>query len=136
VKPNDTRGGGAAGELSTLIGKDAIIEGKLAIKQSMRIDGRIKGEVEATETVTVGSTGEVEGNIKAKSVVVGGKVYGSLLATGRVTLESSAELRGDLTASRLIIEEGARFNGHSSMDGETFIKSKPQLSLDNPPEQM
>jgi len=134
MKPNDLRGGGTPGELSTLIGKDAVIEGKLAIKQSIRIDGRIKGEVEATDTVTVGNSGEVEGDIKAKNVVVGGKVHGSLLSTGKVTLESSAELRGDLTASRLIIEEGARFNGRSSMDGESFIKSKPQLTLDNPPD--
>ena len=134
MKLNDTRTGGPPAELSTLIGKDAVIEGKLIIKQSIRVDGRIKGEVEATDTVTVGSSGEVEGNIKAKNVVVGGKVNGSLDISGKVTLESSSELRGDLSASRLIIEEGARFNGSSSMNGETpHIHPKPQIKLDEPP---
>jgi cytoskeletal protein CcmA (bactofilin family) len=134
VKLNDVKGSGPQGELSTLIGKDAVIEGKVAVKQSIRIDGRVKGELEATDTVTVGGTGEIEGNIRAKNVVVGGKVQGSLDVTGKITLESSSILRGDLSASRLIIEEGAVFNGRSAMDGETKIgKPQPHITLDNPP---
>jgi cytoskeletal protein CcmA (bactofilin family) len=134
VKLNDTRGTTTPGELSTLIGKDAVIEGKVVVKQSIRVDGRVKGEVEASDTVTVGNTGEVEGNIKAKNVVVGGKVQGSLESTGKITLEASSILRGDLTASRLIIEEGAVFNGRSSMNGEsTVVKPKSQINLENPP---
>jgi cytoskeletal protein CcmA (bactofilin family) len=135
VKLNDVKGAGAPGELSTLIGRDAVIDGKVIIKQSIRVDGRIKGELDAADTVTVGNTGEVEGDIKAKNVVVGGKVKGSLNVTGKVTLEAASELRGDLTASRLIIEEGARFNGRSSMNGETESpKPKPQINLETPPE--
>jgi cytoskeletal protein CcmA (bactofilin family) len=134
VKLNDTRGTTTPGELSTLIGKDAVIEGKVVVKQSIRVDGRVKGEVEASDTVTVGNTGEVEGNIKAKNVVVGGKVQGSLESSGKITLEASSILRGDLTAGRLIIEEGAVFNGRSSMNGESaVVKPKPQISLENPP---
>ena len=134
MKLNETRGTTSPGELSTLIGKDAVIEGKVVVKQSIRVDGRVKGEVEASDTVTVGNTGEVEGNIKAKNVVVGGKVQGSLESSGKVTLEASSILRGDLTASRLTIEEGAVFNGRSSMNGESgTLKPKPQINLDNPP---
>lgn len=138
MKMNDTRGSTAPSELS-LIGKDATIEGKLTIKQSIRIDGRIIGEVEAADTVTVGSNGDIDGNIKAKNVVVGGKVKGSLNVTGKVTLESAAELRGDLSASRLTIEEGAIFNGRSAMEGGTTPPPKstppsPSITLDTPPD--
>lgn len=136
MKMNDTRGSAASSELS-LIGKDATIEGKLSIKQSIRIDGRIKGEVEAADTVTIGGSGDIEGNIKAKNVVIGGKVSGSLVVTGKVTLEAAAELHGDLSASRLIIEEGAVFNGRSSMEGGTTTPVKipppsPSIKLDSP----
>ena len=136
MKMNDTRGSAAPSEIS-LIGKDVTIEGKLSIKQSIRIDGRIKGEVDATDTVTVGGNGDIEGNIKAKNVVIGGKVNGSLNVTGKVTLETSAELRGDLSASRLTIEEGAVFNGRSSMEGGTVAPAKtpppsPSIKLDSP----
>ncbi|KPL07655.1 hypothetical protein AMJ86_03575 [bacterium SM23_57] len=134
MKINDTRGAGPPGELSTLIGKDAVIEGTLITKQSLRIEGRIKGEVEATDTVTIGGSGEVEGNIKAKNVVVGGRVKGSLDVAGKVTLESASQLDGDLSASRLIIEEGAQFNGRSSMNKDSALpKPKPQITLDTPP---
>lgn len=133
MKLNETRGTGASGELSTLIGKDAVIEGKVLVKQSIRIDGRVKGELEAADTATVGGTGEVEGNIKAKNIVVGGKVQGSLDATAKVTLEATSVLRGDLSASRLIIEEGAVFNGRSSMDADSAAhKSKPPSAPESP----
>lgn len=105
------------GELSTIIGPDANLEGRLDIKASMRIDGRIKGELVSSETVTIGPGGIVEGDVTAKDVIVGGKVTGKLNASGKVVLESKAILIGDLKTARLIVEEGAVFNGSSDMGG-------------------
>ena len=52
-------------ELNTIIGKDSVINGKLSIQNSLRIDGRIVGEVLSTGSITIGSNGEVEGDIVA-----------------------------------------------------------------------
>ena len=83
---------------------------------------------------SVGSASCRLGNIKAKNIVVGGRVKGSLDVAGKVTLESSSQLNGDLSASRLIIEEGAQFNGSSTMNKDSALpKPKPQITLDTLP---
>ncbi len=103
------------GELSTILGPDADLEGSLTVKQSMRIDGKVKGELSSSETVTIGSGGSVEGNIVAKDVILGGSVIGKLSASGKTVLEHSSRLNGDLKTTRLVVEEGAVFNGNSDM---------------------
>ncbi len=118
-------------ELSTILGSDAVFEGHLKTKASMRVDGRVKGELETSNTITIGSDGVVEGNISAKDVVVGGRIVGKLNATGRIILESKSVLNGDLKTSRLVVEEGATFNGSSDMGGKNVLSSaaKPQAKI-------
>lgn len=102
----------------TVIGKDAAIEGKLTIKNAIRIDGAINGELSSTETVTIGPEGVMDGNVHGKNIVIGGKVSGTVNATERVKLESNAILNGDIITMKLVIEEGARFEGSCSMSGD------------------
>jgi len=42
----------------------------------MRIEGQVKGELSSTDTITVGTTGKVEGTLTAENAVVGGQVDG------------------------------------------------------------
>jgi len=114
------------GELSTILGSDAVFEGLLKTKASMRIDGQVKGELITANTITIGADGMVEGNISAKDIIVGGRVIGSLNATGRIILESKSILNGDLRTSRLVVEDGATFNGSSDMGGKMTLPDVPQ----------
>ncbi len=102
-------------ELATIIGQEALLEGKLTVKHDMRVEGQVKGELSSTATITVGNTGRVEGNLTAENVVIGGQVEGAIKTTGRITLEAGSRFTGDLEASRLMITEGAVFNGRSTM---------------------
>lgn len=121
AKNRDNHSG--AGELSTILGSDAVFDGHLKTKASMRIDGKVKGELITSNTVTIGSEGVVEGTISAKDVVVGGRVVGTLNATGRIILEAHSVLNGDLKTSRLVVEDGATFNGSSDMGGKNMVTS-------------
>ncbi|RJP82705.1 MAG: polymer-forming cytoskeletal protein [Candidatus Zixiibacteriota bacterium] len=123
-------------ELATIIGHDATLEGKLTVKHDMRVEGQVKGELSSTDTITVGSTGKVEGLITAENVVVGGQVDGTIKASGRITLEAGSRFTGDLEAARLVITEGATFNGHSTMtaSGSAAGSASRQIRLDSPGE--
>jgi cytoskeletal protein CcmA (bactofilin family) len=103
-------------ELS-LITVGMVIEGKLQASGSVRIDGQIKGDVVVTQNVSLGSSGNVEGNITAKGVTVGGTVHGTILAQEKLVLESKAVVRGDIKAVKLVIDEGALFDGRCMMSG-------------------
>ena len=101
------------GAMNTIIGKGTKFEGNMDVAQSLRIDGTFKGSINATDTLIVGSTGELtDVSINVKNAIIGGKIKGNVVASSRVTLESSSRLEGDLTTKLLIIEEGALFIGN------------------------
>ena len=65
--------------------------------------------------MTVGSDGEVEGEIHARQVVVGGRVRGDVRASERAELTSSGAIEGSVQAPKVVIAEGARLEGSVAM---------------------
>jgi cytoskeletal protein CcmA (bactofilin family) len=114
-----------------LIAAGTVFEGKLRTPGSIRIDGRVVGEVAAAQSVAVGGSGDVDGNVTAKTVTIGGKIKGLIVAQEKLVFESKAIVRGDIRAARLVIDEGALFDGKCTM-GEvkpmpTPVEAKPEI---------
>lgn len=101
--------------LGTIVGKGTKIEGTINIEGATRIDGTVTGKLIANDIVTVGSTGVVKAEIRARAIVVGGRVEGNLIAGEKVELQAKSELIGDITAKSLLVEHGAIFHGNSRM---------------------
>ncbi len=115
LKMKDTNSGSkGTGELNFL-GEGTYIEGKLEAKGSIRIDGRVKGAVKTADTLTVGNNGVVEGKIEARNAVIGGKIEGEIFISEKLILESKSTLIGNLRTKKLVIDEGAVFQGKSDM---------------------
>ncbi|MCG3119804.1 MAG: hypothetical protein ALAOOOJD_02320 [bacterium] len=104
------------GELNTVIGKGSIIEGLLTVQNSLRVDGRVQGQVQASDSLVVGKDGEIEGEIKARNAIIGGRVKNRILATGKVVLEAHAIVHGEIKTSKIVIDEGAVFDGNCAMN--------------------
>ena len=83
--------------LETVIGAESSFQGTLRSKGSVRIDGKIEGGV-AAEGLILGERGEVQGDISARTVVVGGKVTGNIHATESLELLAKSQVFGDLPA--------------------------------------
>lgn len=103
------------GDLKTIVGKGTMIEGKVSIQSSGRIDGVIRGELIATDTVVIGEEGSIAGDIIGETIIIGGKVIGNVYATKRVVLETRSSLKGDLISPKITIAEGTLFNGSCKM---------------------
>ena len=95
--------------------KGSTVDGKIKINGSIRIDGKLKGEVEATEAVIVGETGVIQGDIKAKETNISGKCTGQILAENTVLLHASAQINGDVKCKKLVVDEGVMIDGNISM---------------------
>lgn len=99
----------------TLIGRQTEIQGTLRVKQSVRIDGKVIGNIEAPKeqsiTVVIGDGGEVQGDVIANRVIVAGKVAGNIDAHERVELLASALVQGDVKYGSIAVEHGARLLG-------------------------
>jgi len=117
-------------ELNTIIGKESVVNGKLSIQNSVRIEGKVNGEISSTGTVTIGAKGEVEGDIMSVNTIVGGRVKGSIKATEKIILEANSILVGDLQAARLTIDEGAMFEGKCSMTEEEETEAANEAAKD------
>ena len=98
-----------------LIGAGTVLEGKIRSQGSVRIDGKLIGDVTASESIAIGITGEIEGNITAKNATIGGKVRGTVNVAEKIVFEGKSVVRGDIRATRLVIDEGSIFDGRVSM---------------------
>jgi cytoskeletal protein CcmA (bactofilin family) len=98
-----------------LIGAGTTVEGKIRTQGSIRLDGKMTGEIHASENLAIGLTGELEGAVNGRNITVGGKVKGNITAVEKLVLEPKAVVRGDMRAAKLIIDEGAVFDGKVSM---------------------
>jgi cytoskeletal protein CcmA (bactofilin family) len=107
----------SADELSS-ISSDITIVGKIIGKGTVKISGRIQGELHAS-ILLISDGAQVEGDIVAKEVTIGGCVKGTIHAD-RVKLTSSAIVEGDIFHRMLSIEENARFEGSSRRE-ETIV---------------
>jgi cytoskeletal protein CcmA (bactofilin family) len=126
----------ATADISTLLSKDAEIHGAVKTQGSLRVDGTVYGDVVSVKTVTIGSTGSVEGNITGEDIIIAGKVKGTISARGRIALESSAQIEGDLNTSRLSIAEGAVFRGLSNMGVAVRSAQRPMEAKKEAAEQV
>lgn len=104
-----------------LIGPGTIVEGKIRSQGSVRIDGKVTGEITASESLAVGLSGEIDGNVTAKNVTIGGKVRGSITASEKIVFEAKAVVKGDIRATKLVIDEGCMFDGKVSMTERTQL---------------
>ena len=95
----------------TAIDADTTLSGKLRCQDTLRIDGRVKGEVRCDKTVIVGEGAVVEASIRAECVIICGEVKGDIVAGRKITLEKTARMAGDLSTPGIVIEEGAKLEG-------------------------
>ena len=96
---------------STSVDAASELEGRLRCKQTLRIDGHVKGEVECDRIVLIGEGGRVFASIAADEVQIAGTVEGNISARRKITLERTAVVKGDLTTLGIVIEEGAKLSG-------------------------
>ena len=103
---------------ATAIDATTQITGKLRCKETLRIDGRVKGEVRSDKSVIVGEGAVVDAAIQADSVVIAGEVKGDIAAKRKITLERTARVAGELCTPGIVIEEGAQVEGRIVIGAE------------------
>lgn len=114
-----------AGQIDSLIGADAMVEGNLKTGSAARIDGEIKGDIEAAGTLVIGKSGKVQGDIRASYILVGGEVTGDLKASEKVEVLSSGRVLGNIQTKSLVVDENAMFQGQCIMNVAAHSEKRP-----------
>ncbi len=114
-----------------LISAGTVLEGKLRTPGDIQIDGKVVGEITASQNISIGASGEIDGNVNAKNVTVGGKIKGTVVAQDKLTFQAKAVVRGDIRAAKLVIDEGALFDGNCVMGEAKQMPSVVELKPEN-----
>ena len=107
---------GKSADFTTVIGADAVFKGELSFDKGVRVDGRVEGKISTKGSLAISQAGKLEADVNAGAIVVEGAIKGNITASDRIELAPErAPLEGDIKASKLIVTEGATFQGHCSV---------------------
>jgi cytoskeletal protein CcmA (bactofilin family) len=115
----------ASGNLNTIIGKGSSFEGTMKVQSTLRVDGKVKGNITTTDSLVIGKEGDINGDVAVRNAIIGGKLKGKLIASGKVVLEANSAFNGELKTSKLVIDEGAVFEGNCQMGALPELAKKP-----------
>jgi cytoskeletal protein CcmA (bactofilin family) len=115
----------------TTIGPAVSIDGEVNSDESLRVDGKVKGQIMLRDAeLTVGQTGQVDADVRSVRVLILGTVNGNVAASDRIELGATAVVTGSLSANKVVIADGASFNGHVDMDRRTIAAKVAQFKGD------
>ena len=100
----------------TIVGAGARLDGNLVSAGCLRIDGQVKGQINADGDVSLAPQSQVEADIRAQNVSVAGRFKGNIVVKGKAHLARGGRIDGNITSKSLIVEEGGTFHGQSIMD--------------------
>jgi len=111
----------------TTIGPALSINGEISSDEDLVIEGRVGGQIMIRNaTLTIGKEARVEADVRGARVQVLGAIQGNIAATERIELAPTAAVLGDLSADRVVVFEGATFNGRIDMDKRTIAAKVAQ----------
>jgi cytoskeletal protein CcmA (bactofilin family) len=117
-------------KVSGFLDNSTTIVGDIKFNDSFRIDGKFKGEIKKGDTLIIGETGNVEADIEVNNISINGKLKGTVIAREKIEIFSNGSVTGKIVSPKLIIKEGAFFQGSCQMNlkalegGQQEVKDK------------
>src|SRR5206468_6524387 len=110
-------------ESFTFLGKGAQFKGIIHFEGTIRIDGRLEGEIHTKGTLMVGEHAVIEGDISAGVVVSGGQINGNIVASEKVQLLSAGVVPGTIKTPLVSVEEGVHLSGVCDVAGRVGFRA-------------
>jgi len=102
--------------ISGFIDRETELIGDIKFKENFRIDGVFKGKILSGGGLIIGETAEIEADIDVLSMTINGRVKGTIKAKEKIEIFSKGRVIGTVATPKLVIEEGAFFQGSCQME--------------------
>ena len=99
----------------TFLGPNITVDGTISGGEVMLIEGSVRGKINLTNDLRIGTKARVDATVHAKNVTIEGKLNGDVSADDRVELIASATVDGNIKAPKIVVAEGAKFRGSVDM---------------------
>jgi cytoskeletal protein CcmA (bactofilin family) len=103
-------------DAQTVIGTGFIVDGEVTGSENVLVHGTVKGRVTLREGLVVDAGGVVEADVESATVEIAGQLTGNVAASERVELKAESRVTGDIRAPRILIADGALYQGSIDMD--------------------
>lgn len=103
-------------QIDTILGEDIQFRGRLDFKNSLKINGKFKGQITTAGHLIIGTSAHVDADIEASQVTVDGDLRGNIVANKRIDLNKAARMVGDIRTPDLRIESGSKYSGSCLME--------------------
>ena len=110
----------------TFIGKGVDFKGVVHFDGTVRIAGRLEGEIHTNGTLIVGENAVIKGIISAGSLICSGKINCNINAAEKVELMKPAVLIGDVRSPSFSMGPGAHFHGMCDMGANRWFNEEHQ----------
>ncbi len=111
---DNKQNGAPEGQLLTVFGSSARLEGKFTIADSIEIECEVAGEINVEGKLIVGENGIVRANVHTVDALIQGLYEGDMVATGDVEITDTGRVSGNIETDSLVISKGGFFNGNIS----------------------
>ena len=105
------------------------LEGKYTCAGTVVLDAKFCGEIVCADTLIIGEQGVVQGPVTATTVVVRGELLGDVIASERVEIKPGARVTGDIEAPIVVMEAGAKHDGHCRMSSAEAEQTLPAVVI-------
>ena len=116
-------------EITAFLGKGTEFKGVLNFEGTIRVDGKVDGEIISKDTLIASDGAFLQGEIAVGTLILSGKVVGNINAGQKVHLLAPANVQGNIKTPKLIIEEGVTFDGKCEMAAEKKASEQKVVSL-------
>ena len=116
-------------EITAFLGKGTEFKGVLSFEGTIRVDGRLEGEVLSKDTLIAGDEAHLQGEISVGTIISSGKIVGNINASVKVHILAPGVIEGNIRTPKLIIEEGVTFDGKCEMAGQKKSADQKVVSL-------
>ena len=107
-------------DFDTVLSPDIEFSGTLRFDKPLLIQGKVSGEIDASNLLMIAEEAVVEANIKASKVIILGTVKGNVTATDKVDVSITGKLIGNVTAPEITMETGCFFSGRCIMTDKRY----------------
>jgi cytoskeletal protein CcmA (bactofilin family) len=116
-------------EITAFLGKGTEFKGVLSFEGTIRVDGKVEGEIISKDTLIAGDGAFLQGEITVGTIICSGKIVGNVNASQKVHILAPGNVQANIKTPKLIIEEGVIFDGKSEMAGEKKAADQKVVSL-------
>ena len=101
---------------TSVFGSTLVFKGELSADEEILIEGTVEGTIaHHSKNVIIGKQGRVSALIHANSITIHGQVEGDIHGDVMVVLTDGCEVNGKIFCPRIIMEDGAKFDGTIQM---------------------